>query len=188
MEMLQSEINYHNITHDDMLNGSGLRVVLWVAGCLHHCKDCHNPITWDEKGGIPFTQWEEAEFWEWLSKPWTKGATFSGGDPLHPANREKIKKMCKTIREKYPEKDIWLYTGYKLLDNTNFVNEINPSDHFYWEGLPLIDVLVDGRFDCECRKKDIEKGISPSWRGSSNQRVIDVQRTLDDGKIVLKED
>ena len=75
--ILAPTIRYHNITHDDMKNGDGLRVVLWVAGCEHHCKECQNPITWDPDGGIPFTTWDEAEFWDWLSKPWTKGATFA---------------------------------------------------------------------------------------------------------------
>jgi len=183
-----SSINIHNITHDDMLNGDGLRVVLWVAGCTHHCKECHNPITWDCKGGIPFTQWEEAEFYEWLSKPWTQGATFSGGDPLHPANREYIGKMMENIKKNYPGKDIWCYTGYTLeKESDGFIFRDANGEQFEFSALKHIDVLVDGRFECETRKKDIEEGKKVLWRGSSNQRIIDVQKTLEEKKIIEKE-
>lgn len=187
--IVENQINFHNITHDDMLNGDGLRVVLWVSGCEHHCVECQNPITWDEKGGIPFTQWEEAEFWEWLSKSWTQGATFSGGDPLHPHNRNKIGEMAKKIKEQYPEKDIWVYTGYKLSYNDDtkqyeFKNKAGESFVLSW--LNEIDVLVDGMFETETRKNDILNEKKVLWRGSSNQRIIDVQKTLTTGPIVLK--
>ena len=186
---LTSSINYHNITHDDMLNGDGLRVVLWVAGCTHHCKGCQNPCTWDPNGGIPLTQWEEAEFWNWLAKPWTQGATFSGGDPLHPANREYIGHMMKTIKTQYPGKDIWLYTGYTLevTDDGNFVFEDSEGNQFSYQRLNLIDVIVDGRFDQKLREADIKAQKKVLWRGSSNQRVIDVQKSLKAGKIIVKE-
>ena len=154
------QINFHNITHDDMLNGDGLRVVLWVAGCIHHCKDCQNPITWDENRGVPLDEWNEAEFWEWLAKPWTKGATFSGGDPLHPANELEVRNLIDEIKEKYPDKTVWLYTGD------------------VWENIydsptiKKVDVLVDGEFHIE------ERDVKLMWKGSKNQRVIDVQATL----------
>lgn len=160
-------MRYHNITKDDMLNGDGLRVVLWVAGCNHNCRECHNPITWDIRGGIPFDQAAKEELFVQLEKPYVTGITLSGGDPLHPSNREDIGKLISEIYEKYPHKTIWLYTGYD------------------WEqicGLPFIkkvDVVVDGEFIVE--KKDTKL----HWRGSSNQRVIDVQRTLISGGVVL---
>lgn len=184
---LKNTIHYHNITHDDMLNGDGLRVVLWVAGCEHKCKECQNPITWDCDGGIPLTQWEEAEFWEWLSKPWTQGATFSGGDPLHPKNRNKIADMCREIKEKYPSKDIWIYTGYTLKEeNGEFVFDIN-GNTFAFEALQYVDVIVDGRFECETRKKDIAENKKVYWRGSSNQRIIDIHQSMKEKKIIVRE-
>ena len=177
-------INFHNITHDDMLNGDGLRVVLWVSGCEHHCPGCQNPITWDPKIGMPLTEWEESEFWTWLSKPWTQGATFSGGDPLHPANRDKIGKMIEKINREYPEKDIWVYTGYQLTDDFKLSNA--EGDLFELPYLENIDVLVDGRFELETRKKDLEIRKEVLWCGSSNQRVINVKESLKENKIVLK--
>ena len=187
---IASEINIHNITHDDMLNGEGLRVVLWVAGCEHHCAECQNPITWDEKSGIPFTQWEESEFWTWLKKPWTQGATFSGGDPLHPHNRDYIGVMATKIKEEFPEKDIWVYTGYELVydelhNEYKFRNQ--HGDTFFLPWLDKIDVLVDGRFEAEVRKNDIKTNKHVLWRGSSNQRIIDIKETLSTGYIALKE-
>lgn len=180
---------YHNITHDDMVNGTGLRVVLWVAGCEHHCAECHNPQTWEPTNGIPFTNWEEAEFWEWLLKPWTEGATFSGGDPLHPMNRDEIGRIATKIKEKYPEKNIWVYTGYTLEENDNgfyFKNKNNETFTLSW--LDKIDVLVDGPFERDTRKKDIEEGKKVLWRGSSNQRVIDITETLETGIISVRKD
>ena len=94
-----------------MLNGDGLRVVLWVAGCNHCCRECQNPITWDPNGGLPFTEAEEAEIFTELDKDYIGGITFSGGDPLHPSNISTVTAFAKKIREKYPNKTIWLYTG-----------------------------------------------------------------------------
>lgn len=182
-------IHYHNITHDDMLNGDGLRVVLWVAGCSHNCPGCQNPQTHNPCGGVPFTQWEESEFWEWLDKPWTQGATFSGGDPLHPANREYIGQMMKAIKESRPGKDIWCYTGYRLEVNEDgdFVLEDVQGNQFNYPALKYIDVLVDGRFDLKIRQADIAAQKKVLWRGSSNQRLIDIPATLKAGKIIKKE-
>lgn len=160
-------MNYHNITHDDMLNGDGLRVVLWVAGCNHCCPNCQNPQTWELSSGIPFDEDAYGELCEELSHSYTKGITFSGGDPLHPANREAVAKLIEKIKERFPEKDVWIYTGYRW-------DEI--------KALPLlerVDVVVDGTF--EERLKD----VSVPWVGSINQRVIDVQSSLLLNKIVL---
>ena len=178
-------INIHDITHDDMLNGDGLRVVMWVSGCIHHCKECQNPKTWDENIGIPLDDWTEAEFWKWLAKPWTKGATFSGGDPLHPANREIIGKIIEKIKRDYPTKDIWVYTGYTLTDD--FLLEDIDKNTFKLDYLDKIDILVDGRFECDTRRKDIDSNKKVLWRGSSNQRVIDIKKSLDSKKITWKE-
>lgn len=162
-------MNYHNITHDDMLNGDGLRTVLWVSGCTHHCKECQNPITWDPQGGIPFDEDAENELFSKLSKDYISGITFSGGDPLHPNNRETILRLAKRVREELPEKTIWLYTGY-LFDDIKTLDIIK-----------YLDVIVDGKYVEKLRD------ITLKWRGSSNQRVIDVTGTRKMNKIVLHE-
>ena len=100
-------MRYHNITKDDMLNGDGLRVVLWVAGCSHCCKDCQNPLTWDPAGGLLFDAAAKEELFEQLDKSYISGITFSGGDPLHSANRLDVHDLMKEIKEKYPDKTIW---------------------------------------------------------------------------------
>lgn len=160
-------MHYHNITHDDMLNGDGLRVVLWVAGCSHHCPECQNPITWDCKGGIEFDDAAKEELFTELDKSYISGITFSGGDPLYLGNREEVGNLIKEIKERYPNKTIWLYTGYTWEE----LQEL--------EFLPLIDVLVDGRY-----MKDL-RDIKLYWRGSSNQRVINVPKSLEKQEIVL---
>ena len=163
-------MRYHNITKDDMLNGDGLRVVLWVAGCSHCCKECHNPITWDPNGGLEFDEAAKQEIFEELDKDYVHGITFSGGDPLHINNAYDVAVLAKEIREKYPNKSIWLYTGAKW------------EEAKHAQVVPYLDVLVDGEFIVE--KKD----ITLHWIGSSNQRVINVPATLEKGKIVYHED
>lgn len=162
-------MRYHNITTDDMLNGDGLRTVLWVAGCDHHCKGCHNPITWDVDGGIPFDEAAEDELFQKLEPDYISGVTFSGGDPLHPKNRDEIARLCGKFRERFPEKDIWLYTGYTFEEIESGFPEI----------IPLVDVIVDGEF------VEAERDPKLHWCGSANQRVIDVKNTLALGKIVI---
>ncbi len=160
-------MRYHNITTDDMLNGDGLRTVLWVAGCTHRCEGCHNPITWDIEGGIPFDEAAEAELFDKLSEDYISGVTFSGGDPLHPQNRDDITRLATKIKADFPEKTLWLYTGFDW-------DEIKELDI-----IPLLDVVVDGRFI----KSLLDAKLH--WKGSSNQRVIDVKETLRLDKIVL---
>ena len=160
-------MNYHDITHDDMKNGDGLRVVLWVAGCNHHCHGCQNPITWNPDDGKEFGADEQVEIANELDKSHISGLTLSGGDPLHPANRNGIYYLCEWAKIVHPNKTIWLYTGFK------------------WEeikDLPVmkyLDVLVDGEF------VEALKDVNYPWAGSTNQRVIDVQQTLKKGVIVL---
>ena len=163
-------MRYHNITKDDMLNGDGLRVVLWVAGCSHGCRECHNPITWDPNGGLEFDEAAKQEIFEELEKDYVHGITFSGGDPLHCNNKEDVAKLAKEIREKFPNKSIWLYTGAMWEEARNE------------SVIPYLDVLVDGEFIVE--KKD----VNLHWVGSSNQRVIHVPKTLAKGKVVFHED
>ena len=151
-------MRYHNITKDDMLNGDGLRAVLWVAGCTHCCKNCHNPVTWDINGGIEFDKAAEDELFEAASKPYISGVTFSGGDPLHPQNREEVGRLIRKLKEKLPQKTIWLYTGFLW-------EEIKDEDY-----IKFTDVLVDGKFIEELKDEKLH------WKGSSNQRVIDVKK------------
>lgn len=159
-------MRYHNITKEDMLNGTGLRVVLWVAGCVHGCTECHNPVTWDINGGLAFDHAAKEELFGALSKDYIEGITLSGGDPLHPANREDIANLVKEIVKEYPTKNIWLYTGYVW-------EEIKDLSF-----LPMIDILVDGKFDKTLSNTKIH------WRGSSNQKIIDVKKTLALNEIV----
>lgn len=153
-------MRYHNITKDDMLNGDGLRVVLWVSGCDHCCEECQNPMTWDPNGGIPFDEKAKQEIFEQLEKPYISGITFSGGDPLHSANRMDVRSFIEEVKRKYPEKTIWLYTGALWEEIMNFPCMKN------------VDVLVDGEFFL----KEADKKLR--WKGSKNQRVIDVQESL----------
>lgn len=160
-------MRYHNITRDDMRNGDGLRAVLWVSGCSHCCKECHNPVTWDANGGLPFDEAAREELLGELKKAYISGLTLSGGDPLYFANRADILELVRAVRTYFPLKTIWLYTG------------------FVWEAIGeleimnYVDVVVDGEFVAE--KKDVKL----HWRGSSNQRVIDVKATKAAGHVVL---
>lgn len=147
-------MNYHNIKHDDMNNGDGIRVTLFVSGCNHHCKGCQNPQTWSVNGGILFDSNALNEICAELDKDYISGLTLSGGDPLHPANRDTITDICKKVKYLYPHKTIWLYTGYKYENICDL------------EVMNYIDVLVDGEYIEELRD------ISLEWIGSSNQRVI----------------
>lgn len=160
-------MRYHNITKEDMLNGDGLRVVLWVAGCAHHCKNCQNPITWDPEGGLYFDEAAKQEIFAELEKDYISGVTFSGGDPLYLETREGLFLLIQEIKKKYPDKTIWLYTGYQWED----ICELPV--------IPYLDVVVDGRFIEELQDNNLP------WKGSCNQKVIDVQTTLSLGKTVL---
>ena len=147
-------MNYHNITKCDLKNGEGIRVVLWVSGCEHKCIGCHNPQTWSKDSGIPFDESAKLEIFEELEKDYVTGLTLSGGDPLAKSNRNEILDLMIEVKDKFPNKDIWCYTGYEL-------NEIRDLEH-----IKYIDVLVDGKF-----KKELSTP-SPKWCGSSNQKVI----------------
>ena len=160
-------MNYHNITYPDQNNGDGLRVVLWVSGCSHHCKNCQNPQTWNPENGIIFDANAEKEILNELGHTYISGITFSGGDPLFETNREELTAFVREIKTRYPDKTIWLYTGYQW-------EQIQKL-----ELIQYLDVLVDGRF-----VEELKDNALP-WKGSENQRVIDVQMTRKLGKVVL---
>ena len=161
-------MRYHNITTDDMLNGDGLRTVLWVAGCEHRCRGCHNPITWDVDGGVPFDEAAEQELFEKLSADYISGITFSGGDPMFQP--EGFAELAEAVKRE-TGKNIWCYTGYKF--------ERLRHDRRQAELLQYIDVLVDGPYVESLRDRDA------LFRGSRNQRLIDVQASLREGEVVL---
>lgn len=162
-----NNMNYHNITKTDMLNGEGIRVVLWVAGCEHNCKNCQNPQTHPHDSGISFDEDAKQELFEAIDKDYIAGVTLSGGDPLSKFNREEILSLVIELKTKFPNKTIWCYTGYKW-------EEVKDMS-----GIQNIDVLVDGKYVEEL------KTPSPMWCGSSNQRIIDVKESLKANKIVL---
>lgn len=166
-------MNYHNITTDDMLNGDGLRVVLWVSGCEHRCYGCQNPQTHSLSSGILFDKDAEEELFEALNKTYISGITFSGGDPLHTKNRRTVLDLIVKVKKQYPDKTVWIYTGYMWEDLLAMDDEIinNILSH--------INVLVDGKFYLKL------KDVNYPWAGSTNQRVIDVQASLSQDKIIL---
>lgn len=151
-------MNYHNIVHEDMNNGDGLRTTMFCAGCTHGCPGCHNPETWDKDGGILFDEAAKQELFDSLEDKYISGVTFSGGDPLAPFNREETLALAKEIKEKFPDKTVWIYTGFtrEALENQGFWKEIKP----------YVDVLVDGPF------LQAKKDVSYEWAGSTNQRVL----------------
>lgn len=162
-------MRYHNITKDDMLNGDGIRAVIWVAGCSHHCGGCQNPITWDPEGGLPFDEKAKAELFTYVRfNDYVSGVTFSGGDPLYPGNVKEIMDLVKSVKQ-IPGRTVWIYTGYLWEE----VKDI--------PGMELVDVLVDGEYKEELRD------VNYHWAGSTNQRVINVPESLKRGEVVLHE-
>ena len=180
-------MNYLKIEHEDVCNGTGLRVVLWLSGCSHHCYNCQNPQTWDLNSGIPFDESAKQEIFNKLSKDYISGITFSGGDPLHENNLDEVLKLVQEIRISFPEKTIWLYSGYNfdLLNSKYNEYKYTPfaanADEWLtrWEVISNVDVLVDGEYI------DEQKDLTLKFRGSKNQRVIDAKETLKQGKVVL---
>lgn len=165
-------MNYIKITKNDIANGVGVRTVLWVSGCTMRCKECHNQSTWGFNAGQSFTNDTMNELLNSLIPDYIAGLTLSGGHPLEKQNQQQIANIVKTIKTKYPTKTIWLYTGYlyeNILKMPFVVRNI----------LPYIDILVDGKYDCT--KRD----IILAWCGSSNQRVIDIQKSLKENKVIL---
>ena len=167
-------MNYEKIDKCSVSNGLGVRTVLWVSGCDVHCKSCHNQSTWDFNSGIPFTDDTMQEILYDLSKPYIKGLTLSGGHPLDPHNAPKVLEIVKRVKMVFPNKDIWIYSGY--------VWENIIKDETLREILKYTDVLVDGAYVDELRD------ISLPFRGSSNQRIIDVSKSLKANEVILWEE
>jgi len=170
-------MNYSDIKTPDVANGHGIRVSIFVSGCRHHCKGCFNKETWDFNYGKPFTQ-ETIDYILKLMEPtYIKGITFLGGEPMEPVNQEGLLLLAKAVKEKYPEKTIWCYTGF--LFDRDILNNMYKNSDTTKELVNLLDVVVDGKFE------ESLKDVRLKFKGSSNQRTIDVKKTLETGKIEI---
>lgn len=170
-------MNYGEIKNYDIANGEGVRVSLFVSGCTHHCKNCFNSETWSFEYGKPFTKETEDYIIECLSPDYIDGLSLLGGEPFEPQNQEVLLPFLRKVKNELPNKNIWCYTGY--LFDRELLSESRARCEFTDEMLSLIDVLVDGEF------VQALHDISLAFRGSSNQRIIDVQKSLETGEIKL---
>ena len=170
-------MNYAKINKNDIANGIGVRVTLFVSGCTHFCKGCFNSEAWDFNYGQPFTTEVEEELLEALAPSWIDGLTLLGGEPMEPQNQRALLPFLKRIKEMYPKKTIWCFSGYTLEDE--LLKDSRARCEVTDEMLSLIDVLVDGEFVEEL------KDISLRFKGSSNQRLIDLKPTLATGEAVI---
>lgn len=170
-------MHYANIKTCDIANGPGVRVSLFVSGCTRHCKDCFNRETWDFSYGTPFTQQTVDDILRELAPAYVKGLTVLGGEPFEPQNQPGVLELLRQVRARFPEKSIWAFTGYTL-DGHILAKKLGPWD-VTRELLSYLDVLVDGPFIAE------QKDLSLRFRGSKNQRLIDMPKTLATGEITL---
>ena len=173
-------MNYCEIKNCDIANGIGVRVTLFVSGCTNHCEECFQPQTWDFNYGQPFDGAVQQRIIDMLAPPYINGLTLLGGEPMEPENQRALLPFVKRVKETYPDKDIWCFTGF-VLESELLKDGSHPRCEVTDQLLSYIDVLVDGRFVKEL------KDISLRFRGSSNQRLIDMQATLKAGKTVLWE-
>lgn len=171
-------MHYGNIKLNDIANGEGVRVSLFVSGCTNHCKECFNPETWNFEYGKPFTEETEKFILDNLKSDFVNGLTLLGGEPMEPKNQAVLLPFVKKVRATYPDKTIWLYSGFRLEDEL-LKPGTYPNCEYTLELLKNVDILVDGRFD-----RDLKK-ITLNFRGSSNQRIIDVQQSLKQNRVVL---
>lgn len=188
-------MNYLKIEHSDVCNGIGLRCSIWLSGCSHKCQNCFNRVSWNPNNGIPFDESAKQEIFECLSKNYIDGITITGGDPLYESNLNDVLSLVQEIRISFPEKSIWLYTGYRvsigqtritlpnkeviykptlIVENDNSILSIVRS-----EILNSVDVVIDGEYI------DEQRNLSKKWAGSDNQRVISVKESLEQGKVIL---
>ncbi|MER2081042.1 MAG: anaerobic ribonucleoside-triphosphate reductase activating protein [Ruminococcus sp.] len=170
-------MNYAEIKNCDIANGEGVRVSLFVSGCTHHCKNCFNKETWPFDYGRPFTAGTEEMILRELAPDYIDGLSLLGGEPFEPQNQAALLPFLRRVKELFPQKNIWCYTGY--LFDSELRQESRARCEYTDEMLSLIDILVDGEFVQELYS------IALQFRGSSNQRIIDVRRSLDSGEVVL---
>ena len=170
---------YGEIKKCDIANGEGVRVSLFVSGCTHHCLGCFNEATWDFHYGKEFTEETEKELLDALEPSYINGLSLLGGEPFEPENQKALVPFLRKVKERYPGKNIWCYSGY--LYDSQLLSESRARCEYTDEMLSMIDVLVDGRF------VESLKDITLVFRGSSNQRIIDVKKSLESGDVVLWE-
>ena len=171
-------MNYGAIKYCDIATGIGIRTVLFVSGCTHHCKGCFQPQTWDFSYGQPYTKDTEQQLLDSLAPSYIHGLTLLGGEPMEPDNQRALLALLRRIKTEHPTKTVWCYSGYTYDELTGISRaRCEVTD----EMLSLIDVLVDGEFVLE------KKNISLRFRGSENQRIIDLLRTREEGSVVLWE-
>lgn len=163
-------MNYGKIKPVDVANGTGVRVSIFVSGCPHHCKGCFNKELWDYDAGEEYNYDILRNIIELCSKDYISGLSLLGGEPLDPKNMIGMIALCKTFRNKFPNKDIWCYTGYEWED----IKQLHIMQY--------IDILVDGKFVEDLKDPRLK------FRGSSNQRIIDVRKSLDSGRVILRKD
>lgn len=169
-------MNYANIKKIDVANGEGVRVSVFVSGCNHHCKGCFNQCAWDFNYGKKFTEKEEQQIIDYMNHDYISGLSLLGGEPLEPKNQEGLLPLVKKVKEKFPNKDIWCYTGFDF--EKDVVEKMAKNNETTRELLKYIDIIVDGKFEED--KKDLKL----QFRGSSNQKIVDVKKSLQTGQIV----
>lgn len=169
-------MNYADIKRCDVANGEGVRVSLFVSGCTHHCKECFNKEAWDFDYGEPFTEQESDRIMEYLAPDYVAGLSLLGGEPMEPSNQEGILPLLRRIKKTYPEKTIWCYTGY--LFDQDILEKMCRESEITKEIVSYLDIVVDGEFI------QAQKNLKVNFRGSDNQRIIDVKKTMEAGEIV----
>lgn len=169
-------MNYADIKIADVANGQGVRVSLFVSGCNHHCKGCFNQCAWDFNYGKKFTEKEEQQIIDYMNHNYISGLSLLGGEPLEPKNQEGLLPLVKKVKEKFPDKNIWCYTGFDF--EKDIVEKMAKNNETTKELLKYIDIIVDGKFEED--KKDLKL----QFRGSSNQKIVDVKQSLQTGQIV----
>ena len=169
-------MNYADIKYCDVANGEGVRVSVFVSGCNHHCKGCFNQCAWDFNYGKKFTEKEEQQIIDYMNHDYISGLSLLGGEPLEPKNQEGLLPLVKKVKEKFPDKNIWCYTGFDF--EKDVVGKMAKNNETTRELLKYIDIIVDGKFEED--KKDLKL----QFRGSSNQKIVDVKKSLQTGQIV----
>ena len=173
-------MNYATIKPVDIANGPGVRVSLFVSGCTHRCKGCFNEEAWDFEYGKPFTEEVQKQLLSSLDHDYIEGLTLLGGEPMEPSNQESLLPFIKAVREHLPGKTIWCFTGYDF--EKDILGKMMKTSAVTRELIPLFDVMVDGKFVAE------KKNLSLKFRGSENQRVLNVKKSLEEGRGVWMEE
>lgn len=169
-------MNYTDIKKIDVANGEGVRVSVFVSGCNHHCKGCFNQCAWDFNYGKEFSEKEEQQIIDYMNHDYISGLSLLGGEPLEPRNQEGLLPLVKKVKKKFPNKNIWCYTGFDF--EKDVVGKMAKDNETTRELLKYIDVIVDGKFEED--KRDLKL----QFRGSSNQKIVDVKKSLQTGKVI----